>query len=43
VSIVTKALESLLASEPSICDIRWWTEQEFNRPRATQGAAKAAQ
>jgi hypothetical protein len=34
---VTQALDSLLASEPSVRDIRWWTEQEFNHPRGAAG------
>jgi hypothetical protein len=35
---VTSALDALLASEPAIRNIRWWSEQEFNRPRAEQSA-----
>jgi hypothetical protein len=34
---VTEALGSLLASEPSVRDIRWWTEQEFNHPQGPAG------
>ncbi|HMO79991.1 MAG TPA: hypothetical protein PKD24_04300 [Pyrinomonadaceae bacterium] len=34
VQAVTQALDSLLSSEPSIRDIRWWTEEEFNSPGA---------
>lgn len=32
VQAVAQALDSLLASEPSIRNIRWWTEQEFKKP-----------
>lgn len=35
---VTAALNSLLSSHASIHDVRWWTEQEFNNPRAEQSA-----
>lgn len=35
---VTKALASLLASNASIKDIRWWTEHDFNNPGTEQGA-----
>lgn len=33
---LTKAMASLLSSDPAIRDIRWWTEQEFNLPAAEQ-------
>ncbi len=33
---VTKALDSLLTSNASIRDIRWWTEHEFNNSGAEQ-------
>jgi hypothetical protein len=35
---VTNALDSLLASNALIKDIRWWTEHEFNNPGAELGA-----
>ena len=33
VSAVAKALDSLLASEASVGDVRWWTRQEWDHPR----------
>lgn len=42
VSAVTTALHSLLSSEPSIRDVRWWTAKEFNHPSGGKGAGDYA-